>query len=80
MPHSLARREALKAKLDAACARMEANARADAARPTYDAKHAAYDAKTGWRGRPPNPSDWLSCSEPRAPLIWAEANRLTWLD
>ena len=50
----LARREALKAKLDAACARLEAEARAEAeaARPAYEAKQAAYDAKTG-PARPP---------------------------
>ena len=59
LPEELARRETLKAKLDAACARMEADARADAqaARPAYEAKRAAYDAKTGRRGRPPKPPD-----------------------
>lgn len=57
MPAELARREALKAKLDAACARMEAEARAKAAaeRPDYEAKRAAYEAKKGRRGRPPKP-------------------------
>jgi transposase len=44
LPAELARREALKAKLDAA-------------RPTYEAKKAAYDAKKGRRGRPPTPPD-----------------------
>jgi len=55
----LAQRETLKAKLDAACARMEAEARAEAeaARPAYEAKKAAHDAKTGRRGRPPMPPD-----------------------
>ncbi len=59
LPEELARREVLKAKLDAACARMEADARAEAeaARPAYEAKRAAYDAKTGRRGRPPKPPD-----------------------
>src|SRR4029077_105848 len=59
LPAELARREALKAKLDAACARLEAEARAEAeaARPDYEAKKAAYDAKTGRRGRPPKPPD-----------------------
>ncbi len=57
LPRELARREALKAKLNAACERMEAEARAEAeaARPAYQAKKAAYDAKTGRRGRPPVP-------------------------
>lgn len=57
MPAELARREALKAKLDAACARMEAEARAkaEAERPDYEAKRAAYDAKKERRGRPPKP-------------------------
>ncbi len=54
LPAELARREALKAKLDAACARLEAEARAqaEAARPAYEAKKAVYDAKTG-TPRPP---------------------------
>jgi transposase len=57
LPKEIARREALKAKLDAACARLEAEARAeaDAARPAYEAKKAAFDAKRGRRGRPPKP-------------------------
>ena len=57
LPAELARRGALKAKLDAACDRLEAEARAqaEAARPAYAAKQAAYDAKTGRRGRPPKP-------------------------
>src|SRR5215218_9119105 len=57
LPAEIARREALKAKLDAACARLEAEARAqaDAARPAYEAKKAAFDAKRGRRGRPPKP-------------------------
>ena len=51
----MARRAALKAKLDAACARMEAEAmaQADAERPDHEARKAAYDAKKGRRGRPP---------------------------
>jgi len=59
LPEGLARREALKARLDAACARMEADAKAeaDAARPAHEAKEAAYDAKAGRRGRPPRPPD-----------------------
>ena len=57
LPAELARREALKAKLDAACARLEAEARAEAeaARPAYEARKATYDAKKGRRGRPPKP-------------------------
>ena len=59
LPAEIARREALKAKLDQACARLEAEAReaAEAERQAYDAKQAAYDAKTGRRGRPPKPPD-----------------------
>jgi len=60
LPKELARREALKAKLDAACERIEAEARAEAeaARPAYEAKKAAYDAKKGRRrGSPPTPPD-----------------------
>ncbi len=53
LPREPARRETLKAKLDAACARRQA----EAARPAYEAKKAAYDAKTGRRGRPPKPPD-----------------------
>lgn len=57
LPAEIARREALEARLDAACARLEEQARAaaEAARPDYAAKQAAYDAKTGRRGRPPKP-------------------------
>jgi transposase len=59
LPKELARREALKAKLDAACERIEAEARAEAeaARPAYEAKKAAYDAKGRRRGSPPTPPD-----------------------
>lgn len=59
LPADLARREALKAKLDAACARMEADAHAeaDAARSLYEARQAVYDSKAGRRGRPPKPPD-----------------------
>ena len=59
LPAELARRDALKAKLDAACARLEteAKAEAEAARPVYEAKRAAYDGKTGHRGSAPVPPD-----------------------
>jgi transposase len=60
LPAEIARREALKAKLDAACARLEEQARAEAeaARPDYEAKRAAYEAKKGRRrGRPPKPPE-----------------------
>jgi transposase len=60
MPAEIARREALKAKLDAACVRLEEQARAEAeaARPAYEAKRAAYEAKEGRRrGRPPKPPE-----------------------
>lgn len=59
LPEELARRETLKAKLDEAYARLEADAReqAEAARSAYEKKKAAYDAKTGHRGRAPKPPD-----------------------
>ena len=59
LPAEIARRCALKAKLDAACARLEEQARAEAAaaRAEYAAKQAAYEAKTGRRGRPPKPPE-----------------------
>lgn len=59
LPKEIARRQALKTKLDAACAQMEADARAaaQAAQPAYAAKKAVYEAKTGRRGRPPKPPD-----------------------
>lgn len=59
LPREMARRQTLKAKLDAACARMEADARAEAeaARPAYEAKQAVYEAKTGRRGPAPKPPD-----------------------
>jgi len=59
LPAEIARREALKAKLDAACARLEEQARAEAeaARPDYEAKRDAYAARTGRRGRPPKPPE-----------------------
>lgn len=59
LPAEIARREALKAKLDAACARLEAEAKAqaEAERLEYEAKKTAYEAKKGRRGRPPKPPD-----------------------
>lgn len=59
LPAEIARREALATKLDAACARLEAHARAeaDAARPAYEAKKAAYDARKGRRGSAPKPPE-----------------------
>ena len=59
LPAEIARREKLKEKLDAACARLEAEAKAEAQaeRPQYEAKQAAYEAKQGRRGRPPKPPD-----------------------
>ena len=51
LPEELARRETLKAKLDEACAQMEADAKGqpEAARPACEKKKAAYDATTGRR-------------------------------
>lgn len=59
LPAEIARRETLKARLDQACARLEAEAQAEALaeRPAYEAKQATYDAKNGRRGRPPKPPD-----------------------
>src|SRR4051812_17067939 len=59
LPREIVRREALKAKLDAACARLEAEAtaQAEAETPEYEEKKAAYDARKGRRGRPPKPPD-----------------------
>jgi transposase len=58
LPQEIARRAALKEKLDAACARLEAEAkaRAEAERPEYERK-AVYQAKRGRRGRPPKPPE-----------------------
>ncbi len=58
LPAEIARREALKAKLDAACARLEAEAKDEAEkRPQYEARKAAWEAKTGRGGQPPKPPD-----------------------
>jgi transposase len=59
LPAEIARGCALKAKREAACARLEQQARAEAeaARPDYEAKRAACEAKTGRRGRPPKPPE-----------------------
>jgi len=61
LPAEIARREALKEKLDAACARLEAEAAAEAAaeRPQYEAEKAAWQKKKGRGGRPPKPPDDL---------------------
>jgi transposase len=55
LPAEIARREKLKAKLDAACARLEEQARAEAeaARAEQAAKQAAWNAGSGRRGRRP---------------------------
>jgi transposase len=59
LPREIARRAALKDKLDAACARLEAEAtaRAEAERPEYAKKKAVFEARKGRRGRPPKPPD-----------------------
>jgi transposase len=58
LPAEIARRAALKEKLEAACVRLEADAKAqaDAERPEYEKKQAAHQARKG-RGRPPKPPD-----------------------
>ncbi|WP_111400676.1 transposase, partial [Humitalea rosea] len=60
LPKQIARRERLRAQLDAACARLEAQAarEAEAARTEIAARQAAWDAKSGRRGRrPKSPPD-----------------------
>jgi transposase len=56
LPEEIARREKLKAKMDAACARLEAQAKARAAaeRAEYEAKLKAYEERGG-KGRKPTP-------------------------
>jgi transposase len=58
LPREIARREKLRAKLDAACQRLEAEARAEAEaqQPTYEEKRRAHEARNG-RGAPPKPPD-----------------------
>ncbi len=60
LPKEIAHREALKAKLDAACARLEAEAkaRAEAERADYERRKAVHEAGEDGRnggGRPPSP-------------------------
>ena len=78
LPREIARRAALHEKLDAACARLEAEAkaRAEAERPEYERKKAVYQAKRGRRGRPPKPPDetpppdrQTNLTDPDAPLM-----------
>ncbi len=70
LPQELARREALHAKLDAACEQMEADARAEAeaARPAYKVKKTAYDVRKGRRGWLPMPPDDVSSPERQSNL------------
>ena len=57
LPVEIARRAVLKAKLDEACARLEAEARAQAAaQADFEQKTAAWEARNG-RGRKPEPPD-----------------------
>lgn len=75
LPAEIARRETLKDKFDAACARLEAQGRAeaDAARPQYEANKAACDAKTGRRERPPEddppPTQQFNLTDPDSALM-----------
>jgi hypothetical protein len=59
LPAEIARREALKAKLDAACARLEgAGPRRGRSRASgLRGEAGRHDAKTGRRGRPPKPPE-----------------------
>lgn len=56
LPAEIARREKLKSKLDAACVRLEAEAkaRAEAERADYERRKAVYEERNG-AGRPPSP-------------------------
>ena len=58
LPREIARREALRAKLDAACQRLEeaARAEAEAERAAYEEKLRAHQARNG-QGRAPKPPD-----------------------
>ena len=58
LPQEIARRETLKAKLDEACARLEAEAlaKAEAGEADYEEKLAAWEARKG-RGRKPEPPE-----------------------
>ena len=58
LPREIARREALRAKLDAACQRLEdaARAEAEAGRAAYEEKLRAHQARNG-QGRAPKPPD-----------------------
>lgn len=58
LPAEISRRAVLKAKLDEACARLEAEARAEAeeGRGEYEEKLAAWEARNG-QGRKPQPPD-----------------------
>jgi Transposase DDE domain/Transposase domain (DUF772) len=78
LPAELARRQALKDKLDVACARLEAEAKqqAETERAEYEAKKATYDAKTGRRGQPPKPPEetppptqQTNLTDPDSPLM-----------
>lgn len=59
LPRELARRETLKAKLDEACARLEAEARARAQeeQAAYEDKKQAYEARNRRGGKPKPPDD-----------------------
>lgn len=58
LPDEIARRQALREKLDAACTRLEAEAkaRAEEERPAYEEKQRAHEARNR-RGRAPKPPD-----------------------
>ena len=74
LPEELARRETLHAKLDAACKRLEAEARAEAeaARPAYETKKAIYEAKRR-RGGKPKPPDATPLPERQINLTDADS-------
>ena len=84
LPREIARREALRDKLDAARRRLEAQARARAAaeRAAYEAKLAAREKRRGWAGgkRPkppdetPGPSEQSNLSDPDSRLMRKSRN------
>lgn len=69
LPEEIARREALKARLDEACERLEreARTRAEAGRPEYERKLRARQANGG-KGRPPKPPDEMPRPEAQTNL------------
>ena len=75
LPKEIGRREALRAKLDAACARLEADARAEAAerQAEYEAKQRSHEARNR-RGRAPKPPDGAPPPDAQSNLTDPDSN------